>query len=85
MKVSIGLNKGWLRLRWQHQGKPYSMNLGLQDSPANHAYAQQVESRIQFDILGSQFDETLLKYRPRVVGKNATEITVVELFQRFTQ
>jgi integrase len=85
MSVGIGVNKGWLRLQWQYQGKPYSLNLGLQDSPTNRAYAQQVSSRIQFDILGDQFDPTLLKYRPRSLGKNATEINTVELFERFSQ
>lgn len=85
MKVSIGVNKGWLRLRWQHEGKPYSMNVGLPDYPTNRAYAQQVAGRIQFDILGNQFDPTLLKYRPQTLGQKATEISCPELFRRFTQ
>jgi integrase len=84
MKVSIGTNKGWLRLRWQYETKPYSLNVGLQDTPTNRSYAQQVAGRIQFDILGNQFDLTLLKYRPRTLGQKATELTVPELFKRFT-
>jgi hypothetical protein len=31
------------------------------------------------------YDPTLLKYRPRTIGKNATEISVPELFDRYTQ
>jgi integrase len=85
MKVSIGTNKGWLRLRWQHEGKPFSMNVGLQDSPSSRAYAQKLASRIQFDILENQFDRTLLKYRPRTLGQKATEISVPKLFKEFTE
>jgi integrase len=47
--------------------------------------AQQIAGRIKTDIEAGYFDPTLLKYRPRVLGKNATEITTVELFQRFSQ
>jgi integrase len=85
MKISIGSNKGWLRLRWQHERKAYSLNVGLLDSPTNRAYAQQIAGRIQFDILGNQFDPTLLKYRPRTLGQKATDLTVPELFKRFTE
>jgi integrase len=85
MKISIGTNKGWLRLRWRHEGKFFSMNVGLQDSPTNRAYAQQIAGRIQFDILGNQFDETLLKYRPCILGQKHTELSVPQLFKRFTE
>jgi integrase len=85
MKVSIGSNKGWLRLRWQHQGKHYSLNVGLKDSPSNRIFAQKTANQIQVDILAHKFDESLMDYRPRTLGKKATEITTSELFERFTQ
>jgi integrase len=85
MKVSIGSNKGWLRLRWQHLGKKYSLYLGMRDSPTGRAMARQKASQIEADIYSGNFDPTLLKYRPRILGKNATEISAPELFERFSQ
>ena len=37
------------------------------------------------DMVSGHYDPTLEKYRPRTTGKNPTEITTVELFDRFTQ
>jgi integrase len=38
---------------------------------------------IKADIESGNFDMTLLKYRPRLLGKNASKISVVCLFQKF--
>jgi integrase len=37
------------------------------------------------DVLSNNFDATLLKYRPHILGQNPTEISVPELFKRFTE
>jgi integrase len=43
------------------------------------------EDRIENDVKHGYYDASLLKYRPLTIGKNASEITTVELFDRFTQ
>jgi integrase len=45
----------------------------------------QYKDRIKNDTKHGYYDATLLKYRPLTIGKNASEITTVELFDRFTQ
>jgi integrase len=85
MQVSIGINKGWLRLRWQHQGKNYSLYPGVQDSPTGRAQAKLKAAQIEGDIHSGNFDLTLLKYKPQTLGKAATDLTCPELFRKFTQ
>jgi integrase len=45
----------------------------------------QLKIRIENDAKHGYYDSSLLKYRPLTIGKNASEITTVELFDRFTQ
>jgi integrase len=40
-------------------------------------------AQIERDILAGHFDRTLLRYRPRKLGKNPTEIAAVELFRKW--
>jgi integrase len=58
--------------------------LGVEDSPASLAFASQKARAIELDILSGNYDITLLKYRPQILGKTATVIQVSELFKRFT-
>ncbi len=52
------------------------------------ALAQKIATRIELDFLQrdeGRYDKTLLAYKPRVLGKTATEISVPELFDRYTK
>jgi integrase len=79
--VAIENIDGWIRLRWQYQGKRCSLRLGLPYDSINLAVAQQRVSQIRLDILSGHYDPSLVKYRggepkPEVIG-------AVELFTRF--
>jgi integrase len=60
--VKVGVDKGWLRLRWTYQAKRYALTLGLSDSPVNRVYAEQKSKVIELDIVSNNFDPTLKKY-----------------------
>jgi integrase len=47
--------------------------------------AKQKAAQIELDLSAGYFDATLLKYKPRILGKTATEISAVELFERFAE
>ena len=87
MKVTIENLEGRLRLRWTcpDTGKRKNLALGVDDSTTGRAFASTIKDRIESDVKHGYYDPTLLKYKPRTIGKNATEITTVELFDRFTQ
>ncbi|WP_206603104.1 Arm DNA-binding domain-containing protein [Leptolyngbya ohadii] len=61
--VVVETDKGWLRLRWNHKGKRYSLALGLPDEETNREIAARKARIIQEDIKLSVFDKTLAKYR----------------------
>ena len=61
--VSVGVDKGWLRLSWRVSGKRYYLTLGLPDDRVNRAIAQQKALAIEKDILYNEFDPTLDKFR----------------------
>jgi len=85
MKVTVEKFRDKLRIRFTHKGKRYCIALGVKDSPSTKAYAGQLAKTIELDILSNNFDETLLNYRPHILGQNPTEISVPELFKRFTE
>jgi hypothetical protein len=95
MKVTVTLEPkedvpGRLRLRWicPTQGRRRTLALGLDNSSVTRAFAVKLKDQIEKDIenIGyGHYDATLLKYRPQTLGKNASVITTVELFDRFTQ
>lgn len=71
-----------LRLRWRHQGQPYTLILGLFDSPLHRRIAQGKAAEIQADIAFERFDATLAKYR----GEGATASRPTgELWDLFTR
>ncbi|MDV3351760.1 hypothetical protein QGP82_23860 [Leptothoe sp. LEGE 181152] len=39
-QIALHVDKGWLRLRWNHQGKRYTMAVGLLNTPANRSLAE---------------------------------------------
>ncbi|MEO1148075.1 MAG: DUF3596 domain-containing protein, partial [Cyanobacteria bacterium J06638_22] len=79
--VSVTSDRGWLRLRWKHQGKRYTMALGMPDSAVNRQIAQAKAGVIYGDVLSGNFDPTLEKYKPQ--AEQTDQLTVVELFQRW--
>ena len=87
MKVTIENIEGRLRLRWTcpDTGKRKNLALGVDDSTTGRAFAATIKDRIENDAKHGYYDSSLLKYRPLTIGKNASEITTVELFDRFTQ
>jgi integrase len=87
MKVTIENLEGRLRLRWTcpDTGKRKNLALGVDDSTTGRAFAATIKDRIENDSKHGYYDASLLKYRPLTIGKNASEITTVELFDRFTQ
>ena len=82
-KVSICNDRGKIRIRWQHQGKSKSLNLGMDYITQNLGYAESVKRQILQDLATGQYDESLVAYRPRIVGKNATNIEAIKLFQKY--
>lgn len=85
MKVTIENHSGRLRLRWRYQGQRYTMGCGVPATPTGKAVARQKAAEIEKDLACGYFDDTLLRYKPRILGKTATELSCPELFQRFTK
>jgi integrase len=86
MKVTTEAFRGQLRLRF-NDGERRCISLGVADSPVGRSHALLKKAQIELDWqLGAEhYDRTLLKYRPRTLGKAATEISAPELFDRFTK
>ena len=72
-----------LRLRWLYEGKRVQLSLGVQDNPTGRAYANTKKAAIEMDIISGHYDQTLLKYKPRKLGANPSEITAVALFEKY--
>jgi integrase len=72
-----------LIIRWTIDCQRYHLCLANHNSPVGKAAAQMKLAAIEKDILSGHFDPTLLKYKPRKSGKNPTEITAVELFEKY--
>ena len=67
-KVAIYAQDGYLRLRWRHEGKRYTIALGLLEHDAiAYQLAQQRANTIQLDMLSGNFDHTLVKYKPKKI------------------
>lgn len=83
MKIQIENHNSRLRLRWDDGDKRQTLAIGVNDSPLGRSLAQKKKQEIEQDWLIGQYDRTLLKYRPRTIGKTATEILAPELFRLF--
>jgi integrase len=84
MKVGIQNKEGRLILVW-NDGNRRTMAIGAADNAVSRAVAQRKKAEIEQDWITGHYDPTRLKYKPRTLGKSATEISVPELFDRFTK
>jgi integrase len=84
-RVTIENHRGLLRLRWLYLGKRKGIPCSVKADPMGYAVANQKKAQIEFDLATGQYDPTLLKYKPQTMGKNRTEISIPELFERFTK
>jgi integrase len=85
--VKVESDKGWLRLRFSYGGKRYAFALGVPDTLLNRKVAQAKAQQIELDIISSNFDATLAKYKPeKLLEDNQTGfLTIPELFSRFME
>ena len=72
-----------LLIRFSHNSKQYSFSLPKQNNPVGLSNAKLKIAQIEKDIAYGNFDTTLLKYKVRKLGKNPTDITAVELFEKY--
>lgn len=96
-EVSLYDVNGRLYLRWRHQGKPYSLAVGMGNYNAGIKTARQLAGRIESDMAHDRagigeplFDPTLSKYspRPKAVQNDLAQNPVpstVELWGMFTE
>ena len=85
--VKVENDKGWLRLRFSHGGKRYAFALGVPDTLLNRKIAEAKAQQIELDIISSNFDATLVKYKPEKLSDDgkAGFLTIPELFHRFME
>jgi integrase len=67
--VRVGIDKGWLRLRWSYKGKRYALTLGLPVSGVNKIVAAAKAHQIELDIASGHFDPSLKRYSMTVVDR----------------
>jgi integrase len=84
-KVWIDAKGDSLRLRWNYEGKRKQISLGVKDNPTGRAFANQKKAQVELDLVSGNYDISLLKYKPRKLGANPTEITAVELFRKYAE
>jgi integrase len=80
--VVVGQLRESLFLRWQFEGKRYTLYLGLADSQAHRQVAQGKAHQIELDILSGHFDKTLKAYKPST-NRSTNQTAVTGLFERF--
>lgn len=80
--IKIEADRGWLRLRWSFKGRRFAMAMGLPDDPTNRAIAQRKVLIIQADMNLDQFDETLERYKSKLMAAGS-QVTAVELYEKF--
>jgi integrase len=87
-QVAIYSQDGYLRLRWRHEGKRYTIALGLleHDAIAQQLAAQRANT-IQLDILSGNFDDSLLKYKPKKIDSLPLVVTASprSIYQAFLE
>lgn len=80
--VSIKNYKERIRLRWRYLGKRYSLSLGQYDK-INLKAAKKIVLQIEFDMVNSQFDHTLLKYGGKLIKLNEEPVLPTTIFACF--
>ena len=85
--VKVESDKGWLRLRFTYGGKRRAFALGLPDTNINRKFAEQKARQIELDIISSNFDSSLQKYKPQKNSEDtkANLITAEELILKFIE
>ncbi len=85
MSTNIWIDKkgNTLRLRWNYESKRCQLSLGVRDDYAGQLLANTKRAEIEKDIFSGHYDPTLLKYKLRKFGTNASEITAVALFEKY--
>lgn len=82
--VSIGADKGLLRLAIRHEGYRRYLYLGLSDNNTNRLRAKDLACVIGADIEQGIFDNSLSKYKPdKKTGNTLHNITLSELFNKW--
>lgn len=82
--VSVENFRGRLRLRWRFEGRRYSLSLGLDATKVNWGQARRAAALIEGDIALGRFDPTLARYRPFSSKAGKPEISVPDLFAKWT-
>jgi hypothetical protein len=59
------------------------MSCGVSNDATGHAVAKQKAAQIELDVQAGSFDPTLLKYKPRLLGKTATVSHMLQDTQLF--
>lgn len=82
VNLTLGTDRGKLRLRWQLGGKRYSLALGLKDTKTNRLKAAPMKLLIESDIERGIFDRSLTKYRHHLKPDKKTSVqTFEDLFE----
>jgi integrase len=84
-EIAIENFRGFIRLRWRHQGQRVSLSLGLIYDPVNVAIAQSKATQIRLDLLSGNYDPSLAKYRSDRPAITAPAIGPVDLFDQFIE
>jgi hypothetical protein len=77
--VYVYANRGWLRIRLTHQGKPYNFAVGLPDTATARHHAESICSQIERDISSGHFDKSLKCYKPERF--QSPSLSVSKLFE----
>src|SRR4028118_941710 len=80
--VTVQVIKDRLGLVWSWQGRRFLLYIGLPDTKPNRKAANIKAQTIELDMTSGNFDQSLAKYKPQ---SQSEAISVVEMFERFTQ
>lgn len=82
--VSVKRRGEYLQIRWSVSGREFSLSAGL-NTPLNSYNARELAAQIERDIAIGQFDPTLEKYKPKPLEPEPVKLSVVEMFEQFTE
>ncbi|MEY3297145.1 MAG: hypothetical protein RLZZ597_405 [Cyanobacteriota bacterium] len=86
-QVKVEVYSERLRLRWSYRSQRYCLSVGLPDSLINRRVATQKAQQIELDMLSSNFDPTLQKYKPEdplpmVIAGSETSQSYTDVFKQ---
>ncbi|MBF2098877.1 MAG: tyrosine-type recombinase/integrase [Gloeomargaritaceae cyanobacterium C42_A2020_066] len=89
VKASVYSQDGMLRLNFRAGGQRRRWTLGLPDTPAGQAKAQEIASRVTLDLMTGAYVDDPDHYRPAVVTNEPDDrdrfVTTLGLWQEFTE